>query len=107
MQITVQVPEALGNLPSQEQNMLIQAGLGNAASARIQQLHGEIKLATEAIHRFERKYGVTFDHFENEMLPELDTLQAHEDYNDWFYWVQVRAEKELMINGQLSTVNCE
>ena len=107
MQITVKVPEALGKLPVQEQNILIQAGLWNAASARIQQLQGEIKPAQEAIHQFEMKYGVTLDRFENELLPELDTIQAHEDYNDWFYWVQVRAEKELMINSQLSTVNCQ
>ena len=32
--------------------------------------------------------------FEAEKLTEVDSFQAHEDYNDWFYWQSVLDEKQ-------------
>ena len=38
-----------------------------------------------------------FQRFEAEQLPVLDTLQAHEDYNDWFYWQSVLDDKTRLL----------
>ena len=35
--------------------------------------------------------------FEAEQLPVLDTLQVHEDYNDWFYWQSVLDERKNLL----------
>jgi hypothetical protein len=31
--------------------------------------------------------------FESEVLANQDSMQAHLDYNDWFYWQAVSDEK--------------
>jgi hypothetical protein len=50
------------------------------------------------IRRYERKYGVPFAEFERKKLRTLDTVQAHEDYNDWFFWVNVAARTKKLIH---------
>ena len=50
-----------------------------------------------AVERFESHYGMSLSRFETEMLPTLDTLQAHEDYNDWFFWQSVLTEKRSLL----------
>ncbi len=42
---------------------------------------------------------MTFVEFEQTLLPTLDGQQAHEDYNDWFFWESVLAEKERLLQG--------
>lgn len=95
--ITIEVPEKLQKLPSSERDALFRAGLYEAMHARIRQLEAEAAESSAEIARFERKYGLTFKRFEAEMLSSLDTQQAHEDYNDWFYWETVLAEKQRLL----------
>jgi hypothetical protein len=95
--ITIEVPEKLQKLPGSERDALFRAGLHEAIRARIRQLNAEAAESSAEIARFERKYGLTFKRFEAETLPSLDTQQAHEDYNDWFYWEAVLAEKQRLL----------
>jgi hypothetical protein len=97
--ITIEVPEKLQNLPVSERDALFRAGLHEAIRARIRQLEAEAAESSAEIARFEHKYGLTFKRFEAEALPSLDTQQAHEDYNDWFYWETVLAEKQRLLAG--------
>ncbi len=97
MQIILDVPDALIDLPEEEREALFRAGLREAASARARQLENEIAEAEAMIQRFERRYGMTFDRFENDRLQELSGLETHEDYNDWFYLTNVVAEKKKLI----------
>ncbi len=98
-QITLEVPDTLVALPEQERNLLILAGLHEATNARIRQLEAEIAESEEYIQRFESRYGLSLARFEAELLPTLNTHQAHEDYNDWFFWEQVRTEKQSLLAG--------
>lgn len=82
MQITVTLPSALSNLPKDEQEILIRAGLGEAAAARVRQIADEIAEAGEMIQRYEARYGVTLAQFEIEQLQGLEGVQLHEDYNE-------------------------
>jgi hypothetical protein len=98
-QITLEVPDVLAVLPAKERAILILAGLHEATNARIRQLETEIAESEAHIQRFETRYGVSFARFEAELLPTLDTHQAHEDYNDWFFWEQVRTEKQALLTS--------
>lgn len=97
--ITLEVPDTWVNLPEQEQDLLIRVGLHEATRARIRQLETEISECEEQIGQFETRYGVPFSQFEAEMLPNLDTWQAHEDYNDWFFWQSVLTEKRSLLTA--------
>ena len=95
--ITLQIPDALAQLPTKERDSLLQAGLWQAITARREQLKSEIMEASEQIKAFSTRYGLSFTHFEAELLPNLDSWQAHEDYNDWFFWQSVLEEKQNLL----------
>ena len=42
--------------------------------------------------------------FEAEQLAKLDTVQVHEDYNDWFYWQSVVDDKQKLL-ASLQKIN--
>jgi len=93
LEITLKLPESLTRLPEGERDMLIRAGLHEATRARIRQLRTEIAEAQKEVRRYEARYGLPLARFEAEKLADADSFQAHEDYNDWFYWQSVLDEK--------------
>lgn len=97
-QMLMEVSSELQALPEQERTLLINAGLYEAKRAWAKRLKADIMEASEHIKGFEERYGVSFIRFEREMLPTLDTLQAHEDYNDWFFWHSVWVEKQGLLS---------
>ena len=97
MTVTLNLPETWGKLPEQERNALLRAGVYEATRARVRQLQTEIAECKQQLRRFEQRYGMPFQRFEAEQLPVLDTLQAHEDYNDWFYWQSVLDDKTRLL----------
>jgi hypothetical protein len=80
--ITLQVPDVLAQLPTKERDSQRRAGLWQAITARREQLKSEITEASEQIKAFSTRYGVSFTRFEAELLPNLESWQAHEDYNE-------------------------
>ena len=96
-EVTLKLPDTWMQLPDAERERLIRAGLHEAAHARIQQLQSEIAEAQVEIDRFEQRYDVPLDRFETEVLPQRETHQVHEDYNDWFYWHSVLEEKKQIL----------
>lgn len=95
--ITLQVPDALANLPNAERASLFQAGLWQAIAMKREQLKREIAETHEQVMVFSNRYGLTFTSFEKELLPNLDSWQAHEDYNDWFFLQSVLEEKQSLL----------
>ena len=93
--VEIHVPNAIAYLTSGEQDRLLRTALRAAAKQRARELSKEQREAMTHIRRYERRYGLTFAQFERKKLRTLNTLQAHEDYNDWFFWTTVfdRAEK--------------
>ena len=94
---STEILEQLKGLSEQERNHLIRAGLYEAAHARVRQLQDEIAECEAHIRGFEERYGVSFEQFENDVLSQSESLTVHEDYNDWFYWEQVLAEKKQIL----------
>jgi len=96
-QMTIELPDTLAELPEREQALFVRAGLYEAGQARIRQLELEIAEAKAEMAHFETRYGVAFADFQARILPDLDTLQAHQDYNDCFFWESVLAEKKSLL----------
>lgn len=94
LEMTLKLPESLMRLSGGERDMLIRAGLHEATRARIKQLRTEIAETQKEIRRFEARYDMSLTRFEAERLAAADSLQAHEDTNDWFYWQSVLDEKQ-------------
>lgn len=97
MQMVLDVPEALVELSSEEREGLFRAGLREALAARAKQIEEEIAEAVSEAQVFADRYQMGFERFERERLQESDNLQIHEDYNDWFYWTSVLAEKQKLL----------
>lgn len=96
-QILVDLPAALVELPQTERESLIRAALYEATRARIRELEAKLAEAKLHLQQFEQRYGLSFEHFETELLPTLDAPQAHEDYNDWFFWQSVWVEQQALL----------
>jgi len=96
-QVTFTLPPTLAALPLAERDSLIRAGLFEAVQSRMRHLAAEIEESEQHIRRYEEKYGVSLARFEVERLPDLDTLQAHEDYNDWFFWEETRQQNQQIL----------
>jgi hypothetical protein len=97
LEMTLKLPETLTRLPEPERDMLIRAGLHEATRARIHQMRAELAEAKKQIRRFETHYGLSLARFESEILVNQDSIQVHEDYNDWFYWQAVAEEKTRLL----------
>ena len=97
MQMTVNVPKALAALSPAEREELIREGLYEAVQTRIRQVKAEIAESEEHVRRFEEKYGVSLEQFEKN-LGDSETYQAHDDYNDWFYWCEVLDRNRQLLN---------
>ena len=97
VEMTVRVPQTLVQLSEPERGKLIRAGLQEAARARIRQLQADIAASKEELARFEARYGMSLSRFEAQLLTQQDSLQIHEDYNDWFYWQSVLEEKQRLL----------
>lgn len=96
-QILVELPAALAELPPTERESLIRAGLYEATRARLRELEAKLAEAKLHLQQFEQQYGLSFERFEAERLPTLDSPQAHEDYNDWFFWQSVAAQQQALL----------
>ena len=105
-QIELRVPKSIETLVSGDQDRLLRAALRLAAKQRARELEKERRQALAHIRRYERKYGARFSQFERKGMSKLDSAQAHEDYNDWFFWTSVleRAEKASKAIKRLGTI---
>jgi len=97
VEMTLQVPRTLIQLPDPERGRLIRAGLQEARRARIRQIQADIATSQQEIAGFEARYGMSLASFEADLLTQQASLQVHEDYNDWFYWQSVLEEKQQLL----------
>ena len=95
-QLTFDVPSALAELPQIEQERLVRAGLYEAVRARRIQVESSVAAAQKEVSRLEQKYGVSFSAFESEILPDATSQQAHEYYNDWYFWTESLVEQQQL-----------
>jgi len=97
--VTVNLPDYVAEMPEQERDLLIRAGLYEAMHARRQQLAHELAEAEAKVHEFERKYNRSLTQFEADVLPDVADLDTHNDYNDWFYFNEIVARLSSALAG--------
>jgi hypothetical protein len=54
----------------------------------------EMREAKKHIQQFEAQYGMSLSELERQGLPENASVEAHEDYNRWFFWQSVLDRQE-------------
>lgn len=96
-QITIELPDLLSQLPSTERTSLIQAGIAEAVRMRAEEIRGEVAEAEAQVARFTARYGMDFHQFETEYIQQNESPDAHEAYNDWFYWQQVLERSRALL----------
>lgn len=92
--ISIQVPEAIGSLYSSERESLLRRAFRSFARQRIKELRAEMREAKSRIRQFETRYSTSFTEFEKHVLPNLSSAEAHEDYNEWFFWESVLSRQK-------------
>jgi len=97
LQVTLDLPEPWVMLSERERDRLLRAGVYEATRARMRQLQAERAECEQHVRRFEERYGMPLQRFEAEQLAGLDTLQVHEDYNDWYFWQAALDEKQRLL----------
>ena len=104
--IELRVPKAIEKLVGDDRDRLLRTALRVAAKQRARELAAERREALTHIRRYERKHQLSLAEFERKKLGALDTAQAHEEYNDWFFWTRVldRAEKASNALAKLDRV---
>lgn len=98
MQMNVNIPKVLAALSPADRDDLIREGLYEAVQARIRRIKADIAESEGHVRHFEEKYGVSFEQFEAKLLADLDTHEAHEDYNDWFFWTEVLSKNQQLLS---------
>lgn len=96
-QVTLELPQPWMMLSERERDRLLRAGVYEATRARVRQLQAEIAECEQHVRHFEERYGMSLQRFETEQLAGLDTLQVHEDYNDWFSWQTALNDKQRLL----------
>ena len=104
--IELRIPKPIQTLVGDEQERLLRSALCVAAKQRARELDKERREALTQIRRYERKYGAALPEFEHKKLRTLKTVDAHEDYNDWFFWTTVleRANRATDALKQMESV---
>lgn len=94
-EIRIKVPEGYGDLLADE---VVQRGtIRSLAKQRLRELRADRNEARQRIEEFEERYDLSFEEFETR-LP--DDREAHEDYNEWYFWVQT----ERRISDRIESV---
>jgi septation ring formation regulator EzrA len=97
-QMTVNIPKVLASLSPKEREGLIREGVYEAVQTRIRQIKAEITESEKQVSSFEEKYGISLEQFEKR-LGNSESFQAHEDYNDWFFWSEVLNKNRRMLSA--------
>lgn len=96
-QLTIEVPDIFVEIPPTEQTLLLRSALYQATQGLSEWLKKEIAEGRAQVDRFEERYGVSFEQFETKHLPKLDSFEAHEDYNDWYFWCAILNERQRLL----------
>lgn len=94
--LEIVVPDIVAKLPPEERNILFSRAVATCIDERVQEIRLDLERIEREIEKFEKKYGMSFDKFEQKM-PKGAEPQVHEDYVEWFFWVQVYQERQEML----------
>jgi len=86
-EIRVTVPDGFADLIADE--TIERGALRSLAKKRLAELEADREEAERRVGEFEDEYGMDFEEFEGEFEDDA-TKEAHEDYNEWYFWRETR-----------------
>jgi broad specificity phosphatase PhoE len=86
-EIRVTVPDGFADLIADE--TIERGALRSLAKKRLAELEADREEAERHVGEFEDEYGMDFEEFEGEFEDDA-TKEAHEDYNEWYFWRETR-----------------
>jgi len=96
-EIKIEIPESLNKIiPSIKKPFLLRV-IRNLARTKIEENKQQIEEAQRHIQDFENRYKTTFESFK-ENFPGDANVQAHEDFVEWSFWVDIRDKFNEEIN---------
>jgi hypothetical protein len=94
-EISIEIPDSLHKiLPVLKKPFLLRV-VRNIAKNKIKENKQHLEDAQEHIRIFEQRYKKSFGEFKENFPADAD-VQAHEDFVEWSYWVEV----ETKINNE-------
>jgi hypothetical protein len=89
-QITVSVSDTLARIIKKKNldETFIQSGFKEAVRSRLSLEKQNLIEAKAQMKSFEKKYKCDFQTFEKTKLKKNDSIEVHEDYNDWYFWFE-------------------
>ena len=95
--VEMQIPQVLSDLYAPEQDRLLRGALRQYTRLRLHGLLAEMQEAQKHIQQFEAQYGMSLSELERQGLPENASVEAHEDYNRWFFWQSVLDRQQEIV----------
>ncbi|NLW07822.1 MAG: hypothetical protein GX039_07625 [Clostridia bacterium] len=95
--IEIKAPSWLAKLPLREREAILVDAVNLTAKRKIIQLKRQIKEAEEHIDRFETKYGMTYEKFQEKIAPHMADFETHKDDTEWEMWLEVAKEARAIL----------
>ncbi len=98
--ITLDIPQALNDLPGEERDLLIHRALRSATKVRIEQIEDELRENQDKLDHFVKKYNMDLDTFERKVeAEELTGTEVQEDYHTWYFWCKSTQRAESVLQN--------
>ncbi|MFQ6119088.1 MAG: hypothetical protein ACE5KE_04265 [Methanosarcinales archaeon] len=96
--ISLEVPNAVYELIKDERDIMLLKSLRNITKERIHEIEKELQKIENKVLQFEEKYGMEFSDFEKKIESgEFLEPEHHEDYNEWFFWIETKNRKNNIL----------
>ncbi|MBC8184065.1 hypothetical protein H8E88_23485 [candidate division KSB1 bacterium] len=96
-EITIEIPDKLNKIVPVLKKPFLLRTIRNLAKTKIEEDKQQLKEAEKYIRDFETRYNKTFDEFKEKFSNEAD-VQAHEDFVEWSFWIDVQNKLKEEIN---------
>ena len=96
-EITIEIPDKLNKVVPVLKKPFLLRTIRNLAKIKIEENKQQLEEAEKYIRDFETRYKKTFDAFKENFPPDAD-VQAHEDFVEWSFWVDVQKKLTEEIN---------
>ena len=98
--VTLEVPNALSDLPGDERDLLLNRALRSATKERIEQVEHELGECEDKVDSFTEKYHMDFDAFEKGIKArEFEGVDVQEDYHEWYFWRECKGRTKDVLRS--------
>lgn len=96
-EIILEIPDRLNKVVPVLKKPFLLRVIRNLAKTKIAENKQQLEQAKKHIRDFEARYNMTFDKFKENFPPGGD-VEAHEDFVEWSFWIDVQNKLVEEIN---------